>query len=98
MGAPELLAVLNDPERSMDLGAIDKSQVYRWVKGQMPQPAMQARLAGALGLDDPASLLRHPDDDWFIEFFSGRSRDEIRRMKLALEAAFPRLEKTGTEK
>lgn len=48
------------------------------------------RIAAALEMEDAASLLRHPDDDWFAEFFSGRSRDEIHRMKLMLEAAFPR--------
>lgn len=91
LSVSDLLALLNDDERSMDLPRVDKSQVYRWLRGQMPQSAMQARLAAALELDDPGSLLRHPDDDWFAEFFAGRSRDEIHRMKLMLEAAFPRL-------
>jgi hypothetical protein len=90
MSVPDLLALLNDDERSMELPRVDKSQVYRWLKGQMPQAAMQARIAAALEMEDAASLLRHPDDDWFAEFFSGRSRDEIHRMKLMLEAAFPR--------
>lgn len=80
----------------MDLPRVDKSQVYRWLKGQMPQAAMQVRIAAALEMEDAGSLLRHPDDDWFIDFFSGRSRDEINRMKLVLEASFPKKRTTGT--
>lgn len=85
-----LLELLNDDERSMDLPRVDKSQVYRWQKGQMPQPAMQRRVAEALGLDDPADLLRSPLDDWFARFLRGRSQDELQRIKTILEASFPR--------
>jgi transcriptional regulator with XRE-family HTH domain len=85
----DLLDLLNDEERSMDLNFIDKSQVYRWMKGQMPQPAMQARVAAALRIR-PEQLLRHPDEDWFSEFFEGRTADELTRIKTALAAMFPR--------
>ncbi len=95
----DLLDALNDPERSMDLGYIDKSQVYRWLKGQMPQPAMQRRIAEGLDLNDPADLLRAPDPigDWFVEFVRGRSADEIERIQQTLQAAFPSTDKTGTD-
>jgi len=85
----DLLALLNDDERSMDLPRVDKSQVYRWQKGQMPQPAMQKRVADALGLEDEADLLRPPEDDWFVKFFSERSKEELERARAMLEAAFP---------
>ena len=88
---PDLLVALNDPERPMELKETDKSQVYRWLKGQMPQPSAQRRLAAALSLDDPGILLRDPIDDWFARFFEDRDRDELERMKTMLEAAFPRL-------
>jgi len=86
----DLLAALNDPERSMEFGEVDKSQVYRWLKGQLPQPAMQLRIAEALGLDSAGDLLREPDDDWIIHFFKDRDEEEIARMKILLETAFPK--------
>lgn len=89
MSAMDLLNALNDPERSMDFNAIDKSQVYRWLKGQLPHPQMQLRIVEALGLDDAGDLLRSPEDDWFNQFFKDRTEDEIERMKQMLEAAFP---------
>ena len=89
MDAPELLDLLNDPERSMDLKTIEKSQVYRWIKGQMPQPAQQERIAAVLGIA-PEALLRPPDYDWIARFMEGRSQDEVRRIKATLENAFPK--------
>lgn len=91
----ELLDALNDPERMSDLPIIDKSQVYRWLKGQMPQPAQQKRIAEALN-QQPEDLLRHPIDDWIARFFANRSREEKERMKQMLEAAFP-LRRSGTD-
>lgn len=85
----DLLNALNDPERSMEFGEIDKSQVYRWLKGQLPQAAQQERIAKALHMDDPATLLRHPDDGWFRDFTEGRPADEVSRIKQMLEVAFP---------
>lgn len=84
----DLLEALNDPERMSDLPIIDKSQVYRWLKGQMPQPAQQKRIADAIE-QEPEDLLRHPLDDWIARFFSDRSTDEKERAKQMLEAAFP---------
>lgn len=94
MTPPDLLDALNDPDRFSDLQQIDKSQVYRWLKGQLPHPPMQKRIADALGLDAPTDLLRHPDDDWLAKFFRDRDSEEIERIKKTLESAFPR--KTGT--
>lgn len=91
MTPPELIEILNDPDRwGDDYKPIDKSQVYRWLKGQMPQAAQQIRIARALEMENPADLLRDPLDDWFAKFFSDRNRDEMERMKQMLEAAFPR--------
>ena len=87
--APALLVLLNDPERSSHLNEVEKSQVYRWLKGQLPGPSHQERIAAALEID-PEALLRHPDDDWVARFLDGRSQDEIQRIKITLESAFPK--------
>lgn len=94
----DLVELLNDPDRSSDLTEIDKTQVYRWLRGQMPQPAMQVRIAAALGFEDePERLLQSPHIDWVTRFFESRSIDELERMKTMLEAAFPRTHKSGTD-
>lgn len=67
----------------------DKSVVSRWFSGTTPSEEWQAKLA-ALFHCEPASLFRHPDDDWLTRFFAGRSRDEIDRIKQTLETAFPK--------
>lgn len=91
MTATDLLEALNDPDRSSEYPFIDKSQVYRWLKGQLPQPAMQLRIAAALGFEaDPGKLLRPPELDWIKEFFDGRSREEMARIRDTLTVAFPR--------
>lgn len=95
MTVPDLLRALNDDERSMHLPRVDKSQPYRWLKGQLPQAPMQKRIADALELDDPSDLLRSPIDDWFAKFFRDRSDEEKARARRVLEAAFEAT-KTGT--
>lgn len=90
MSPMDLLAALNDPERSIDLAEVDKSQVYRWLKGQLPHPPMQLRIKEVLELDDAGDLLRPPENDWFAQFIKDRDEDEIARMKLMLETAFPK--------
>lgn len=93
----ELLELLNDPDRSSEYPEIDKSQVYRWLKGQLPQPAMQKRIAAALGFDDdPGALLRPPEMDWISEFFKERSLDELQKIRTVLETAFPRVASGGS--
>lgn len=77
---------------------IDKSSVSRWFTGYTAhiRPENEAKLAAAFDIEIP-SLYRHPDDDWFAEFFRGREIEELERMKVALEASFPRkFEKTGS--
>lgn len=93
MTVAELLEGLNDSDRFSELGYISKSQVYRWMKGQMPNPSMQKRIALALGFeDDPSKLLSSPEIDWMYDFLRDRSEDELRRIKATLESAFPKSE------
>lgn len=99
MDAMDLLRVLNEADTS--LPAVDKSQVYRWLKGQLPHAPMQARIAGALeivdietGEPDPKGLFRHPDIDWFSQKVKDRSDDEMKRLRQIVDAAFP--SRTGT--
>lgn len=84
---------LTQADLSRELGA-DKSVVSRWFSGTTPGVDWQERLA-ALFNCEPESLFRHPDDDWLSQFFQERSRDELERIKLMLEAAFPRRSGTG---
>jgi len=71
-----------------ELGA-DKSIVSRWFHGSTPSNHWIERLS-LLFCCERESLFRHPDDDWMTRFLSGRSRDEIGRIKATLEAAFPK--------
>lgn len=66
----------------------DRSTIYRWMDGNMPQPAQQERLAALFEIE-PEALLRHPDDDWIARFFHGRSEEERQRIKQAMELAWP---------
>lgn len=73
----DLLNTLNDPERSMDLTEVDKSQVYRWLKGQLPHPSMQGRISGALGFaDEPEKILQDPTIDWLYQFFRDKTDEQ----------------------
>lgn len=99
MDAMDLLRELNEADTS--LPAIDKSQVYRWLKGQLPRADMQARIAGALSIvdidtgdPDPAGIFRDPNLDWFARQVKDRSEDELRRLRSIVENAFP--PRTGT--
>ena len=76
---------------------VDKSVVSRWFSGSTPHPKWQAKLA-TLFACEPESLFRHPDDDWMRDFLMGRGKEEVERIKNTLEAAFPRKDKTGTNK
>ncbi|MGQ3080656.1 MULTISPECIES: helix-turn-helix domain-containing protein [Rhizobium/Agrobacterium group] len=93
----DLLEQLNDPERSMGLTEVDKSQVYRWLKGQMPQAPMQLRIAGALGFeDDPGKLLEDPTMDWLSEFFRDKTEEQKEKAIQMLKLMFADI-KTGTD-
>lgn len=67
----------------------DRSTVYRWMAGQMPQPDWQVRIAALFHIE-PEALLRHPDADWLSRFFAGREAEERERIKQAMELAWPR--------
>lgn len=93
----DLLAALNDPDRSMSLTEVDKSQVYRWLKGQMPQPAMQSRIAGILGFEDePERLLQDPTMDWLSEFFRDKTEEQKEKAIQMLKLWFSE-NRTGTD-
>lgn len=67
----------------------DRSTVYRWLDGQMPQPTWHKRIAALFSVESDA-LLRHPDDIWLSRFFHGRDEKEIQRIKQAMELAWPK--------
>lgn len=104
MEPKDFLKKLNDVDTS--LPAIDKSQVYRWIDGQMPQTRFLNRIAWALSIfttdddgaerpePDPTGFLRDPNLDWFARQVKDRSDDELRRLRNLVENAFP--PKTGT--
>jgi hypothetical protein len=71
-------------------GLVDKSTVSRWWAGSLPEKRHLQALQELFGLDETASLFRHPDDDWLAQFFRGRTEEERYRMRQILEAAFPR--------
>lgn len=89
----EFLAALNeDPE----LPAIDKSQVYRWIKGQTPQRVMLPRIARVLSIlaidtdePDPYGIFRDPDLDWIARRLRGQDRDDVERIKAMIDLAVP---------
>ncbi|KGM44467.1 hypothetical protein JY97_00530 [Alkalispirochaeta odontotermitis] len=83
---------LTQAELARELNA-DKGLVSRWYAGATPGVEWQEKLA-AFFLCEPASLFRHPDDDWIARFLNDRSREEIEKIKKTLETAFP---KTGTD-
>lgn len=97
----ELLDALNEAA-SMESPIIDKSQVYRWLKGALPHPPTQIRIAAALelldpetGEPDPQMLMVHPAQVWMALKIRGRSQDDIERMKQMIDLAFP--SRTGTD-
>lgn len=96
----DLARALNAPES--DDPYIDKSQVYKWLKGQLPHKETQVRIAAALGATDPytgepdpEALLRHPAQDWIARKLQNREPDEIKRARQAIDAVLP--DRTGTD-
>lgn len=97
----EFLNALNE-SASMDQPVIDKSQVYRWLKGQLPHAPTLLRVAAVLDLRDidtmdlnPNLIFRHPDEVWIANQIKGRPEEEVRRLRAMIELALPR--KTGTD-
>lgn len=100
MDPMDLVNALNEAE-DMSEAPIDKSQIYKWLKGQLPHAPTQLRIAAALellnfetGQPDPELLLAHPSQDWIARKFKDRSTADFERAKQMLELAFP--DKTGT--
>lgn len=75
-----------DLMRALD---VDKSQVYRWLKGQIPHRDMEKRIADFFETA-PEALRRHPDVEWIGQFFEGRDDRERDRIKQAMELSWPR--------
>lgn len=99
MKPADLVAALNEPASEK---YVYKSQVYRWIKGQLPQRPTQIRIAAALSLTDPETgepmpelLTRHPAEDWIARKLRGKSDEDVDRMKQAIELLFP--DRTGTD-
>lgn len=72
---------------------IDKSTISRWVNNpsQIPHDDNLRTLAAFFNLDDPESLMRHPDDDWLTRKFReiADDADARQRMRQILDSAFP---------
>lgn len=85
----EPMDLVNSLNESESHPYLDKTQVYRWLRGVLPHPEMQRRIEGVLNLDENG-LLRHPDQDWLARFFEGRSREETERIKKAMELSWPK--------
>lgn len=71
----------------------DAGLVSRWFSGSTPSVEYQKKLAALFDCDEDG-IFRHPDDDWMRKFLKGRSSEEVDRVKILLETAFPR--KNGT--
>jgi transcriptional regulator with XRE-family HTH domain len=81
---------LTQADIAREVGA-DKSNVSRWFKGGIPSDMYLIMLAKFLTEDgEPASLFRHPDEDRSIRLTRGRSADEIDRIEMLVEIAFPK--------
>lgn len=79
-----------EPEDLMEQLGVDKSQVWRWYnKGQLPQEETRKRIADLFGVK-PEALLRHPDENWMIQFFDGRQKPERETIKQMMERAWPK--------
>lgn len=73
---------------------VNKSTVSRWFKGSLPEKRHLEGLGEIFGIE-PASLFRHPDDDWIAKFFRERTEAERDRAIEVLKAMF-RNSHTGT--
>lgn len=95
MTVMDLLRLLND-SATEDEGIVDKSQVYRWIKGQLPHGPTAIRIASVLNLKDasgnpdPELLLAHPSQAWLAARTKDLDGDEANRLRGIVENAFPR--------
>jgi transcriptional regulator with XRE-family HTH domain len=73
-----------------EAAGVNKSTAKRWFDGAIPKAENIASLLGALGLEEPEDLFRHPNDDWLARFFRQRTEEERDRARILLETAFPK--------
>jgi transcriptional regulator with XRE-family HTH domain len=73
----------------------NKGTVSKWCGGGLPSQKYLKPIADFLGLEEPAEIFRHPDEDWMARFFADRPKDELRRMVETMKAAFPRKQISG---
>lgn len=69
---------------------IEKSTVSRWFRGAIPREDHLKTLCGVFQVDEPSDLFMHPLNDWMARLLKGRSTDEMERIRVMLEAAFPK--------
>ncbi len=69
---------------------IDKATVSRWFRGAIPREEHLKILCRLFHLDEPADLFMHPENDWLARLLRNRSDEEIGRIRVMLEAAFPK--------
>lgn len=79
-----------DISESLD---INKATVSKWFAGALPSEANLPRIAAMFGVEID-ELFRMPSDNWLHNFIKDRSEEERDRIKIALEASFPK--RTGT--
>jgi len=87
----DLVRALNEPE-DMSEAPVDKSQVYRWIKGQLPQGKTLIRLAAVLelldvetGEPDPELLISHPNQSWIAMRVKDLPKEEVDTVKKMLD-------------
>ena len=77
-----------------DALGVDKGTVSRWYDGACPQEDTQERIA-ALFHCDRESLFKSPEEEWLHNFILGRPKEEVERIKVTLETAFPKRASTA---
>jgi len=95
----DLVNVLNEAEPERPL---DKTHVYRWLRGTLPHIETQIRIAAALELRDPETgepnpelMMTHPAQVWIARKVQGRPKEDVERLRQMIELAFP--DRTGTD-
>jgi hypothetical protein len=101
MSAMDLLDLLNEAA-DMETQPLDKSQVYRWLRGQLPHRPTQVRIAAALELNDPETgepnpeiLMMHPAMSFLAERVDVDSPEDMEKLRQLVEITFPH--RTGTD-
>jgi hypothetical protein len=79
---------LSPAELSRQTGP-DPGLISRWLRGASPSEPWQEKL-GEFFVCGRDGIFRHPDEEWIVHFLKGRSAEEVERIKLTLEIAFPK--------